>query len=124
MFGKLKKKQAVAPVELPPIMQPEDPVNYDTVLDWLLGLSDKDYKVMLEVVGVYRDANKTSAKLLKIKDQPTSTLMPTKQPEEEVDNDLDLLLETDPAELKSALLADEPEAPKKPTNKKITVSDK
>lgn len=124
MFGKLKKNQAVAPVELPPIMQPEDPVNYDTVLDWLLGLSDKDYKVMLEVVGVYRDANKTSAKLLKIKDQPTSTLMPTKQTEDEVDNDLNLLLEADPVELKAALLADEPEAPKKPTNKKITVSDK
>jgi hypothetical protein len=32
-------------VELPALLtQPEDPVNYNSVLDYLVGLSDTDYK--------------------------------------------------------------------------------
>jgi len=34
---------------------------------------------MLEVVQVYREAGKTTAKLLKIKDQPSTVLLPTSQ---------------------------------------------
>lgn len=77
-------------VTLPAVlMAQEDPVNYNSVLDWLLGLSDKDYKVMLEVVEVYRSANKTSAKLLKVKDAPTTTLATLKPTDEEIDQALD-----------------------------------
>jgi len=115
------------PMELPGILKPENPVNYDSVLDWLLGLSDKDYKVMLEVVEVYRGANKTSAKLLKIKDQPTTQLIEPKQTEEEKDADLDLLLETDPEDLQDAILNElTPTPPKKaqePKDKKIKVTE-
>ena len=122
-----KAKREAQPVELPAILQPENPVNYDSVLDWLLGLSDKDYKVVLEVVDVYRSANKTSAKLLKIKDQPTTELLPPKPTEEQVDDDLDKLLDTHPEDLKAAILNEEPaEEPKKtqsPKAKKITVKE-
>lgn len=116
------------PMELPGILKPENPVNYDSVLDWLLGLSDKDYKVMLEVVEVYRGANKTSAKLLKIKDQPTTQLIEPKQTDEEKDADLDLLLETDAEDLTEAIMTEPIPTPVKkaqePKNKKINITEK
>lgn len=123
-----KAKREPQPVELPTILQPEDPVNYNSVLDWLLGLSDKDYKTMLEVVQVYRDAGKTTAKLLKIKDMPTTELLPTKPSDEQIDSELDDLLETHPEDLKAAIMNEQPaEKPKKqhaPKSKKIAVEDK
>jgi len=125
IFGAKREPQ---PVELPAILQPEDPVNYNSVLDWLLGLSDKDYKTMLEVVQVYRDAGKTTAKLLKIKDTPTTELLPVKPTEDEVDQQLTDLLETHPDDLKAAILNEEPaEKPKKaqtPKTKQIAVKEK
>ena len=111
-----KGKREPQPVEIPAILQPEDPVNYNSVLDWLLGLSDKDYKTLQEVVSVYREAGKTTAKLLKIKDQPTTVLLPVAPSEEQVDADLDMLLETEPEDLKAALLT-EPPADTKPKSK-------
>ena len=125
LFGKRREPQ---PVEIPAILQPEDPVNYNSVLDWLLGLSDKDYKTMLEVVNVYRDAGKTTAKLLKIKDQPTTELLPSKPTEEEVDSQLDDLLETHPEDLRAALeneeLLEKPTKKQAPKSKQISVKDK
>lgn len=125
LFGKQREPQAV---ELPAILQPDDPVNYNSVLDWLLGLSDKDYKTMLDVVQVYREAGKTTAKLLKIKDQPSTVLLPVVPSEEQVDSELDTLLETHPDDLKAAFMSEEPaEKPKKkqaPTAKVIKVTEK
>lgn len=121
-------KRETQPVELPAILQPEDPVNYNSVLDWLLGLSDKDYKTMLEVVNVYREAGKTTAKLLKIKDTPSTELLPVQPSDEQIESELDGLLETHPDDLKAAILSEQPaEKPKKkqtPTSKQITVSEK
>lgn len=126
LFGKQREPQAV---EIPAILQPEDPVNYNSVLDWLLGLSDKDYKTMLEVVQVYREAGKTTAKLLKIKDQPSTVLLPTTPSEEQIDADLDTMLNTHPDDLAAAFLADdEKTADKKKSTKQkvkqIQVEDK
>lgn len=125
LFGKQREPQ---PVELPAILQPDDPVNYNSVLDWLLGLSDKDYKTMQDVVQVYREAGKTTAKLLKIKDQPTTALLPTVQSEEQIDADLDGLLETHPDDLKAAIInepiAEKPKKKQAPTSKQITVEEK
>lgn len=118
IFGKKREPQ---PVEIPTILQPEDPVNYNSVLDWLLGLSDKDYKTMLEVVQVYRDAGKTTAKLLKIKDTPTTELLPTAPSEEQVDKELDLLLETHPDDLKAAIENEQPKAKKTTKVKTVKV---
>ncbi len=124
IFGTKAKRE---PMELPGILKPENPVNYDSVLDWLLGLSDKDYKVMLEVVDVYRGANKTTAKLLKVKDQPTTQLIEPKQTDEEKDADLDLLLETQPEDLMEAIMtepiATPPKKVQEPKDKKIKVTE-
>lgn len=115
--------------ELPAILQPENPVNYDSVLDWLLGLDEKDYKKMLEVVEIYRTANKDAAKVLKIKDQPTTPLIEPKPTEAEIDAGLTEFLETPIDDLKDGMAnqPDKPE-PKKPQapskSKKITVNEK
>ena len=125
LFGKGREPQ---PVEIPAILQPENPVNYDSVLDWLLGLSKQDYDKMLKVVTIYRDANVSAAKVLKVKDEATTQLIPAKISDEEMDEALDGLLETDPADLKAAIANEQPapenkkpQAPSK--DKKITVSE-
>lgn len=123
IFGKRREPKQVT---IPAIMQPENPVNYDTVLDWLLGLSDKDYKTMQEVVNVYREAGKTTAKLLKIKDTPSTELLPSKPTDDEVEAQLDGLLETHPDDLKAALEneVDHPVAKSKQNKaKQIAVSE-
>ncbi len=110
LFGRREPK----PVEVPALLQPEDPVNYDSVLDWLLGLSQKDYERMLKVVTIYRNANKDAAKVLRVKDEPTTQLVSKRLTDEQIDSDLDMLLQTDPDDLKAAIENEpEPEAPKK-----------
>lgn len=101
-------KRQHKPVELPAIMQPEEPVNYDSVLDWLLGLDDKDYKVMLEVVEVYRNANRSTAKLL-TKVKQNSQLTAHVLTDEQIDEGLDAALNIPPKELREAI-ANEPTA--------------
>jgi len=79
---------------------------------------------MLEVVQVYREAGKTTAKLLKIKDQPSTVLLPTAPSEEQIDAELDGLLETHPDDLKAAFESEEtPEKPKAKV-KPIKVTEK
>ncbi len=129
MFG-LNKKREKQPVELPPFMAEQDPVNYDSVLDYLVGLDGKEYDKLLKVAVIYRDANKSAAKVLGVKDQPTTTLKSETVTEDELDAGLDmLLLETDPADLKDALNnapekseVKKKQAPSKET--KITVNEK
>jgi len=101
---------------------PEDPVNYNSVLDYLVGLSDKDYKKMTGSVDIYREANKKVAKLVGIKDEPTTSITPHSEVSEQ---QLDEMLEADPKELKQAFIDDGPvsEKPKKAqaTEKKVEV---
>lgn len=47
-------------------------VNYNSVLDWLTGLSDDDYKKVCEVAAIYRNANQEAAAALGIDNEPTS----------------------------------------------------
>lgn len=125
---KLFGKRVAMPEPMPAILEPQNPVNYDSVLDWMLGLSDKDYKKMLEVVNIYRTANKDAAKVLKVKDEPTTQLVSNNPTEQEIDDSLDDLLEMDDETLKATITAEEPEAPKKlqsPSNhKKVSVNGK
>ena len=67
LFGK-RKKGAPELMPIPAAFQPEDPVNYNSVLDYVVGLSDKDYKKLTASAEIYRDANKKVAKLLGIKE--------------------------------------------------------
>lgn len=124
LFGK-RKKVASEPVSIPASMQAEDPVNYNSVLDYVVGLSDKDYKKLTASAEIYRDANKKVAKLLGIKDEPTTTIS-TEKPEIGED-ELDAMLAADPKDLASAFLDDAPKAPvtkkKQATERKIEVKD-
>lgn len=129
MFG-LTKKRETQKVELPAaIMAEPNPVNYDSVLDYLVGLDAKEYDKLLKVAVIYRDANKSAAKVLGVKDQPTTKLKDDTPTDDELDEALDGLLETHPDDLKAAMAtAPEPtehkkeQAPSK--DKKITVNEK
>ena len=121
-FLKRDKVKTSGKVELPEAFMPEDPVNYNSVLDYLVGLSDKDYKKMTGSVDIYREANKKVAKLVGIKDEPTTSITPHSEVSEQ---QLDEMLEADPKELKQAFIDDGPvsEKPKKAqaTEKKVEV---
>lgn len=105
IFGKRREPQQV---DIPAIMQPEEQVNYNSVLDYLVGLSDKDYRKMTGSAEVYRKANKEVAKIVGIKDEPTHTLLPEKPSDEQIDSELDGLLETHPDDLLAALESEPP----------------
>ena len=128
MFDFLKRREKKKKKELPAILQPENPVNYNSVLDYMIGLSDKDYKKLTASADVYRKANKDVAKIVGIKDEPTHSLMPEKPTEEQIDKDLDTLL--DEPDLSTAFLDDDepkvdtitkPQAPATP--KQIEIKD-
>lgn len=51
-------------------------VNYESVLDWLVGLSAEDYKKVCAVAHIYREANQAAAAELGAPNHPTSFIMP------------------------------------------------
>lgn len=123
LFGKRKEARS-EPVSIPAAMQPEDPVNYNSVLDYVVGLSDRDYKKLTASAEIYRDANKKVAKLLGIKDEPT-TAISTEKPELGED-ELDAMLNANPEDLKQAFIDDQPPAKAKKaqsTERKIEVKE-
>lgn len=81
-------------VELPPLLSDEEidaalepPVNYQSVVDYLVDLPKLDYEKLLKVVDIYRNADKDVAKTLGIKLQPTATI--DKESKAESENVLD-----------------------------------
>jgi len=61
----------------PALMLAEDklayePVNYNSVLDWLCGLDTTDYYKMLKVASIYRKAHQDAADALEETNQPTT----------------------------------------------------
>lgn len=61
--------------ELPPLISDEElfpSVGFDTVLDWLLGLSAKEYSQVLEVANIHREANQKAASVLGTPNEPTT----------------------------------------------------
>lgn len=83
-----------AKIELPKVLtEQEEPVNYNSVLDYLVGLSRGDYDKILKVSGIYRQANKEAAKILGVKDEPTADLLKEKPTEEAIDDALDAALD-------------------------------
>ena len=90
----------------------EEPVNYNSVLDYLVGLGQKDYEKLLKSSKIYRDANKQVAKVLGIKDEATVTLVPKLPSEEDMEVALDKALNGD-------FIADDIDTPK-PIKKQST----
>lgn len=68
LFGKKKR-------ELPPLISDEELfpiVDYDSVLEWLVGLSEKDFVKVGEVATIHRKALEESAKILGKPNEPTT----------------------------------------------------
>lgn len=102
MFGLTKRnKQQPGQTFL---IEPENPVNYDSVLDYLVGLSKFDYEKLIKVSNIYRNANKDAARVLGVRDQPTTQLKEEKPTEGAVDAALDNMLQQD--DLTTAFLDD------------------
>lgn len=124
LFGK-RKEVGGEPVTIPAALQAEDPVNYNSVLDYVVGLSDKDYKTMTASAEIYREANKKVAKLLGIKDEPTTTIKNDKPVLGE--DELDAMLSANKDDLAAAFIDDAPRAPAakkaQSTERKIEVKE-
>lgn len=80
LFGKQKK-------ELPPLMTAADfdeVANYESALAYLCGLSDQEYKQVIEISGIHRKALQDSANVL---GQPfeATTFINTPEPEQPAD---------------------------------------
>lgn len=109
LFATKSKKKAPLPSVF---SQPENPVNYNSVLDYLVGLSAAEYTKMTTVTAIYREANEKVAEVLGVPDQPTTTLVTPKPTDEEIDEGLDAAMEIDEIDFETT---DEPavEEPKK-----------
>lgn len=81
-FFKRKNKQVLPPLWHPGELEELTPsaLNYDTVLDWLVGLSDEDYQKVCSVAAVHRAASKQEAEILG-KDAKPSTFINPPEPE-------------------------------------------
>lgn len=88
-FNKYRKKEMV---KLPPELEPINPVNYNSVLDYLIGLSNQEYNKILKVTDIYRDANKSAAKVLGVKEEPTTSIKSEEPTEEQVEDALDAII--------------------------------
>jgi hypothetical protein len=126
ILDNFKRKSAERqPVVLPESMKAQDPVNYNSVLDYLVGLSADDFKRMTKSAEIYRKANKDVAGLLGVEDEPTTSIQTTR-PEVEGE-DLDNLLAANGDDLTAAFLEDEipTDKPKKPhaADKKVEVKE-
>lgn len=94
LFG--GKKRESTPLILDEELFP--PVNYDTVMNWLLGLSAKEYSQILQVANIQRTADEEAAKVLGKPIEPTSF----------IDDPKDQLQTIEPI----FLMDDEPKKPK------------
>lgn len=77
LFGNKKKLSAetMAAAALADFEQ-EVVVNYDSVVDWLVGLSDEDYSKVCKVADVYRKAHTDAAGVLGTPNEPTTAIFP------------------------------------------------
>lgn len=110
-MGLFKDKQK----PLPALDLDDEPANYNTALEYLLGLSDKDYETITKVAAIHRQANKDAAEILGLPDDPVTFIHPP-QPElvdtlgHTVSTPSTMLDEDD--DLSQAFLEDEPKAKK------------
>lgn len=101
LFGNKKR-------ELPPLISDEElfpSVNYDSVLDWLLGLSVQEYSQVLQVAGIHRKAIEEAAKVLGKPNEPTTQIDDPRDslqtmPLMHIDKDSDFLTDDEPKKIK------------------------
>ncbi len=94
--------------ELPPLISDEElfpSVNYESVLNWLLGLSAKEYSQVLEVANIHRQADQDAAKALGKTTKPTSFIDDPKDKHQTIEP---FIIDKEP----QFLMDDEPKKPK------------
>ena len=106
-------------------------VNYDSVLEYLQGLSDKDYATITKIAGIYRKANDDAAKALGTQFEPSAFIMPpteidthsglADQYADKVANPNGKTMLDDDDDISAAFLDDEPKAPNKIKTRKVKV---
>lgn len=117
-MGIFNRKNRTPLTELPAVLTKEDDlVNYNSVLDYLVGLSRAEYDKLQKVSVVYRNANKEAAKILGVKDEATVELQPPKPTDEEIDEGIDQALNGDIPFL-------DPDAPEAEKPKKSQAAEK
>lgn len=67
--------------ELPPLISDEELVDYNAVLNYLVGLSDADYKKVLQVADIYRKADQDASTALGVDREITTFIHPPEEPE-------------------------------------------
>lgn len=109
IFG--NNKRSTVPALVMDDEQPDgDEVNYNTVLDWLVGLSDEDYSRVNSIAAIYRAANKQACEVLGVDCEPTSHITePEPVVPEKTQDEIDDDFLND--ELNTAFLEDEPKKP-------------
>ncbi len=94
LFGKKRS--------LPPLVSDNSTpvINFNTVVEYLEGLSKQDLDKLLKVVNIYRNASKDVNKVLGIKDEPSVTINKETADESELSpaDSIDFLLDEEPAE--------------------------
>lgn len=95
------------------VAQPENPVRYKTVLDYLVNLSETDYDKMVRISTIYRSADAEAAVVLGVANKPITGLngddhgkVSTAATDDEIDDALNEALDAD--ELKLLPSASEP----------------
>lgn len=64
-------------------------VDYNSALDYLVGLSNRDYDKIIKVSVIYRSANKEASKVLGIKEEATTALIDPPEGEPVIISDQD-----------------------------------
>lgn len=100
-------------MDLPDILEIDDPVNFHSVVTWMAALSDTEYKTITQAIQVTRDAQKKLEKLVEEGSIPAISIVVDQAylSGAFVDDKLDDLLRTDSKDLRAGVLADT----KKPT---------
>lgn len=78
-----------------------DAVNYNSVLDYMLTLTDEDYEKLLKVAKVYRDANKKAAEIIGAEGVAIETMG------EPLKSEVDIIADTDDEEALDNFLNEE-----------------
>lgn len=81
--------------------------DYNSALEYLIGLSAKDFDKIMKVAGVFRKANAESAEILGIKDEPTTSIHAGKAKPKSSDP-LDFLFDDEPKPQRKSIKVSSP----------------
>lgn len=72
-MGIFSKKKPVILSDLD-LTEEDNNINFNVVLEYVIGLSIYDYNKLFKVSGIYRAANRDAAKALGVKSEPTTSI--------------------------------------------------